>query len=811
MAQSSIITVIYKAYKQMIHFGDEEEYLPIISIDSNLDKINKEEFEHYQKLPLLALRNIVLFPGVVLPISAGREQSLEAIRQAKKHNNFILVASQKNRNIEEPKEEDIFSICTLAKVMRVIQMPDGGVTAIVQGQQRVAITGYHDLGHMTEAEFTIVDENWPSKSEKETFSALVGLIKDLANQVIDLTPNIPREASIALQNIDRADFLLHTIASNMRLNTLEKQQILEESLLLNKAQKLSELLQKEVNLLELKHDIRNKAETSLNEQQRNYFLNQQLKTIQDELGQGQSIEITKLKEKASKIDWNDDVNTIFNQEMDRLQRLNTQSPEYSVQLNYLELFTDLPWNKVSKDRIDLNKAKAILDKDHFGLETVKTRILEYLAVLKLKNNLKSPILCFVGPPGVGKTSLGKSIAEALGRKYIRMSLGGLHDESEIRGHRKTYIGSMPGRIIQSIKKAASSNPVIVLDELDKVGKDFRGDPSSALLEVLDPEQNSTFHDNYLEVDYDLSNVLFIATANELSTIQPALRDRLEIIEVNGYSQEEKIEIAIKHLIKKQRELHGLKANQVTVTKSAIQSIIADYTRESGVRSLDRTIASVMRYAAKEIVSGKEKISIKPNMLTTILGPSKFEKEPLDKTMPAGVTIGLAWTSVGGDILYIEAVKSKGKGNLVLTGQLGDVMKESAKTALSFLKSHAEELAIDEQLFSTYDFHVHVPEGAVPKDGPSAGITLLTSLTSLLTKKPVKKNMAMTGEITLRGKVLPVGGIKEKILAAHRLGIREIILCSQNEKHIKEIKSDIIKDMTFHYVNDMIDVLKIAIL
>lgn len=794
----------------MIRFGDDADIFPIISIDNEFGEVSYKDLEEQPVLPLLALRNIVLFPGVVLPISVGREQSLAAIRQAKKSKNYIAVTTQKNKNVDDPEQEDLFTIGSVAKVLKVIQMPDGGVTAIVQGQNRMKIDSLIQGEEFLQVEYSLLNDNEPSELEKVEYNAQVGLVRDMAERVVKLSPNLPTEATIALKNIDNDAFLLNFVASNMKLNTKAKQGILEMDFLVEKSNYIANALQKELNVLELKHDIKNKAESNLNEQQRNYYLNQQLKAIQEELGQGESSEVARLKAKAKDVQWTKEAKKIFENEIDRLQRLHQQSPEYSVQLNYLELMTELPWEKITKDKIDIQKAKEILDRDHYGLPKVKKRILEYLAVLKLKGDMKSPILCFVGPPGVGKTSLGKSIAEALGREYIRMSLGGLHDESEIRGHRKTYIGSMPGRIIQSIKKAGTSNPVIVLDEIDKVGKDFRGDPSSALLEVLDPEQNSTFHDNYLDVDYDLSKVLFIATSNTLSTIQPALRDRMEIIEVSGYSQEEKFQIARQHLIKKQRMAHGLKAKQVNITKKALEKVITNYTRESGVRNLDRTIASLMRYAAKQIVDGVEKVSIKPSMLEEILGPTIFEKEGIDHSMPPGVAIGLAWTQVGGDILYIEAVKSKGKGNLILTGKLGDVMKESAKTALSFIRSNAEKLNINLDDFSKWDIHIHVPEGAVPKDGPSAGITILTTMTSLLTGVPVKPKLAMTGEITLRGKVLPVGGIKEKVLAAARLGIKEIIMSKQNQKHIKEIEEDFVNNIQFHYVEDMMEVLDIAL-
>ncbi len=796
----------------MFRFGEEQELFPIISIDRDAEDFSDKRFKDYDQLPLLALRNIVLFPGIVLPISIGRDESLEAIKAAKKVKNFIAVATQKNRKVEEPKQNDLYKVGTIAKILKVIQMPDGSVNAIVQGQDRFMIDQLNQSEGYKTVTYSLIDLEEPqSDVEKTRFNALMASIRETAEDVVKLSPNLPPEASIALKNIHKDGYLLNFIVSNINLSTTHKQNVLEMNELMNKAEFVLEELNKELNILQLKQDIRSKAENNFTEQQRNYYLNQQLRTIQEELGQGQGVEAERLKQKASKIKWSKEVAETFISEIEKLGRLNTQSPEYSVQLNYLELLTDLPWDKVSHDKIDLNEAKKILDADHFGLDKVKERILEYLAVLQLKGDMKSPILCFIGPPGVGKTSLGKSIAKSLGREYIRMSLGGLHDESEIRGHRRTYIGSMPGRIIQSIKKAGTSNPVIVLDEIDKIGKDFRGDPSSALLEVLDPEQNSTFHDNYLDVDYDLSKVLFIATANSLSTIQPALRDRMEIIQVNGYSEEEKLEIAKQHLIKKQRLAHGLKVKDFLISNPALKLVISAYTRESGVRGLDRTIASIMRNVArKKVQNPEEKVTIKPVDLEEILGPTKFEKDGLQKNMPPGVAIGLAWTRVGGDILYIESVKSAGSGKLQLTGKLGDVMKESAKTALSFIKSNAKELGITPEELTKWDIHIHIPEGAVPKDGPSAGITLLTTMTSLFTGQKVKPNLAMTGEITLRGKVLAVGGIKEKILAAKRMGIKEIILSSQNRKHVKEISEDYIKGLQFHYVEDMLEVIDLAL-
>ncbi|MBX2845708.1 MAG: endopeptidase La [Saprospiraceae bacterium] len=788
-------------------FGEDAGGFPMISVD---EEQNDVPIGDVKELPLLPLRNTVLFPGVVVPISVGREQSLAAVEEAYKNGKLLAVVTQKDEETSNPEIDDVYRIGAVAKIIKRLQMPDGGVTVIVQGKGRFHLDAIEETKKYQVAKFTpLPDPVLPNSTE---FKAVVDSVRETSMKIVQLSPNLPSEANIAIKNIDTDDFLLNFVASNLNEAPSEKQKILELENYLDSASQILGILDKELQLLEIKSQIQDKVRSDIDEQQRNYFLNQQLKTIQEELGENGNVQdIEELSAKAAKKQWNDNVREIFEKGLKRLQRLNSQSPEYGVQLNYMELMVELPWDEFSEESIDIQKAAKILDRDHYGLDKVKDRILEYLAVLKLKGDMKSPILCFAGPPGVGKTSLGKSIAEALGREYIRMSLGGLHDESEIRGHRRTYIGAMPGRIIQSMKKVGTSNPVIVLDEIDKVGKDFRGDPSSALLEVLDPEQNTTFHDNYLDVDYDLSKVLFVATANSLNTIQPALRDRMEIIHVSGYSVEEKVQIAKKHLLKKQREGHGLKATQITIRDKALEQLITAYTRESGVRGLDRELASVMRYSARLIASEEvEKVSVKPADLLKILGPTKFDKEALQKNVPPGVAVGLAWTSVGGDILYIESVRSPGKGGLQLTGNLGDVMKESAKTALSFLKSHATEIGINVEDMKQWDVHIHVPEGAIPKDGPSAGITMLSTLASLFSGRPVRNTVAMTGEITLRGKVLPVGGIKEKILAAKRAGISEIILCDQNKKHIEEIDDSYLKGLTFHYVNDMMEVLEIAL-
>ncbi len=789
-------------------FDEESEGIPVITVDA--EDGDDEHLEDISELPLLPLRNTVLFPGVVVPITVGRDRSLKAVDHSYKSGKYIAIAAQKDSDTESPSAEDLHKVGTIAKIIKRITMPDGGVTVIVQGRSRFSLRHVFIDDDFYKAQYDLLPK--PKTYSNDEYKAVVDSVRDTAMRIVQLSPQIPSEANLALKNIDRSDFLLNFVASNLNVDTEQKQTLLEFDDTMELASQIQVLLNDELNMLEVKFQIQDKVRSDIDEQQRNYFLNQQLKTIQEELGQGgPSQDIEELRAKAARKKWNEKVQKAFDKEMQKLERLNSQMPEYAVQLNYMELMVDLPWETYTKDEIDIARSQKILDKDHYGLDKVKDRILEYLAVLKLKGDMKSPILCFVGPPGVGKTSLGKSIARALKREYVRMSLGGLHDESEIRGHRRTYIGAMPGRILQNIRKAGTSNPVIVLDEIDKVGKDFRGDPSSALLEVLDPEQNSEFHDNYLDVEYDLSKVLFIATANSLSTIQPALRDRMELIYVSGYSTEEKIQIAIKHLVKKQRDAHGLKAKQIRIQPKAIEKAISDYTRESGVRNLDRVLASMMRYAAREIAAGNtETVVVKPGDLHKILGPSKFENEVLQKDVPPGVAVGLAWTSVGGDILFIESALSPGKGNLQLTGNLGEVMKESAKTALTFLRAHSKELGIKVQDFEKNNIHIHVPEGAIRKDGPSAGITMLSALASSFTGKRVKPKIAMTGEITLRGKVLPVGGIKEKILAAKRAGIQEIILCKQNRKNVEEIKADYIGDLTFHYVENMMEVLELAL-
>jgi ATP-dependent Lon protease len=788
--------------------SDEEmDFLPILTDDSEDDGV---EIEYKDQYPLVPLRNMVLFPGVVLPITVGRDKSIKAIKAAYKKDRIVAVVSQVDGSVEEPETHDLFKTGTLARILKMLKMPDGTTTVILQGRSRFRVNRMITEEPFFLAETQVLPDNAP-KNKKE-FEAIISSMNDLAKDIIELSPQIPSEAGIVLKNITKPAFLIHFIASNLNVEPDVKQQVLEIEDLEERGRKVLELLNNELQMLELKTQIQNKVKGDIEKQQRDYFLHQQMKKIQEELG-GDSIskEIENLKERAEDMEWPKEVAETFQKEIQKLERTNPAAAEYSVLINYCELLLDLPWSKYTKDNFDLTHAKKVLDQDHFGLDKIKDRVLEYLAVLKLKGDLKSPILCFVGPPGVGKTSLGRSIARALDRKYVRMSLGGLHDESEIRGHRKTYIGAMPGRIIQSLKKVKTSNPVFILDEIDKVGSDFRGDPSSALLEVLDPEQNTTFYDNYLELEYDLSKVMFIATANSLNTIHPALRDRMEIIFLDGYSLEEKVEIARKYLVPKQREAHGLKASQVTLTNTVLAELISSYTRESGVRELDRVIAAVMRNVAKRIALGEaEKVSVSKPELKEILGSPKYDRSMFQGPNPPGVSIGLAYTAVGGDILFIEATLTKGKGQLKLTGNLGDVMKESASTALSFLQAHAPEYRIPQEIFENVNIHIHVPEGAVPKDGPSAGVTLLTALTSLLTQRKVKPDLAMTGEITLRGKVLPVGGIKEKILAAKRAGMKDIILPKVNQKDVEEIQEDYIKSLNFHYVEDMAQVLDLAV-
>lgn len=788
-------------------FDEETDFLPLITLEE--DDMEGEEAIP-EELPILALKNTVLFPGIVIPITVGRDRSIQAINKAYAEGRIIAVLSQRDTNVEEPSVADLYQVGTIARIVKLLRMPDGTITAILQGRKRFALDEMVTEQPFMKGRVTTLEYAQPSN--KLEFEALISAIMDQAKQIIELSPNIPTEAVVMLKNINNPSFLLNFISSNSTAKPDVKQQILETDNLHQKANTVLLQLKTELQLLELKDKIESKVRGDIEKQQRDYFLNQQLKTIQDELGQNPHEEdIQKLEDRAAKTKWPEYVAKTFDKEIARLRRMNPQVAEYSIQLSYLELLLDLPWEKYTKDNFNLKKVREVLDADHFGLEKVKERIIEHLAVLKLKGDMKAPIICLVGPPGVGKTSLGRSIARALNRKFIRMSLGGLHDESEIRGHRKTYIGAMPGRIIQSMKKAESANPVFILDEIDKVGKDFRGDPSSALLEVLDPEQNTTFHDNYLELEYDLSKVLFVATANSLNTIQPALLDRMEIISISGYSQEEKVEIAKRHLIPKQRKEHGIKGKDVKIKDNVIAKIIQLYTRESGVRNLDRQLAGVMRHVAKRVATEeKYNVNIKISDLPEILGPTRFSKDIYQEVHVPGVAVGLAWTSVGGDILFIEASLSKGKGKLTLTGNLGAVMKESVTTALSFIKAHSKQLGIDDARFMENDIHLHVPEGAIPKDGPSAGITMLSALTSIFTGKRVRPFVAMTGEITLRGKVLPVGGIKEKILAAKRAGMKEIILCKENEKHVQEINPKYIEGMTFHYVSKMTEVLDLAL-
>ncbi|MFK7947212.1 MAG: endopeptidase La [Saprospiraceae bacterium] len=790
-------------------FSDESsnDFMPIFSVEADMNINDDEDFP--PTIPLLALKNTVLFPGVVIPITVGREKSVKAVQKAYKDNKLIGVLSQKDGKEENPSTDDLYKVGTVARILKLIKMPDDTTTAILQGRGRFELLELISEEPYLEGRIEKVEEK-PAKNKKE-FKAFIASIREVAEEIVNLSPNIPNEASVMLRNIQDASFFLNFVSSNLGIKVGAKQSILEIDQLDEKAEVILEHMDHERQILELKSQIENKVRTDIDKQQRDYYLNQQLKTIQQELGQDSHQELAALELKAKSKKWPKNVKEAFAKEAKKARRINPAMAEYGITINYLELLVDLPWQEFTKDNFNLKNAAKVLNKDHHGLEKVKERILEHLAVLKLKGDMKSPILCLVGPPGVGKTSLGKSIAEALDRKYVRMSLGGLHDESEIRGHRKTYIGAMPGRIIQSLKKVKSSNPVFILDEIDKIGNSFRGDPSSALLEVLDPEQNSTFHDNYLELEYDLSNVLFIATANSLNTIQPALRDRMEIIHVSGYSVEEKVEIAKKHLIPKQRKNHGLSSKEVKLRPDVVKKIVQDYTRESGVRSLDRQMAAVMRSVAKKVAMEEEySASIKKSDLQEILGTPRFSNDIYQEKQPAGVAVGLAWTSVGGAILFIEVSMSKGKGTLKLTGNLGDVMKESAHTALSFIKANAESLGVDAEEISKTDIHIHVPEGAIPKDGPSAGITMLSALTSAFKKKPLKPFLAMTGEITLRGRVLPVGGIKEKILAAKRAGINEIILCGKNKKHIDEIEDIYLEGMTFHFVDKMSEVLDIAL-
>jgi len=788
--------------------NDDSEFFPLMSSEDEAE-MNNEEVPDI--LPILPLRNTVLFPGVVIPITVGRDKSIKLIRDANKGNRMIGVVSQQDVGIEDPTFTQLNKVGTIALIIKMLQMPDGNTTVILQGKKRFLLK--EEVQSVPYIKATIEPFKEIKHKDDKEFKAMVSSIKDMAMSIIQLSPNIPSEAGIAIRNIESTSFLINFISSNMNADMFAKQQLLEETNLRKRANLVLEHLTLDLQMLELKNQIQSKVRVDLDKQQRDYFLNQQLKTIQEELGgNSPDLEIESLRLRASKKKWAKEVGDHFGKELEKLTRTNPAAADYSVQINYLELLLDLPWSEFTKDNFDLKRAQKVLDKDHFGLDKVKQRIIEYLAVLKLKHNMKAPILCLVGPPGVGKTSLGKSIAKALGRKYVRMALGGIRDEAEIRGHRKTYIGAMPGRIIQSVKKAGAANPVFILDEIDKVGNDYRGDPSSALLEVLDPEQNSTFYDHYVEVDFDLSNVMFIATANSLSTIQPALLDRMEIIEVSGYTIEEKIEIAKQHLVPKQKEAHGLKTKDVVLKPDVIEKLVVDYTRESGVRALEKKIGSLVRGVAKNIAMDEPYNPIVSKKdVETILGAPIYDKDQYEGNEVAGVVTGLAWTSVGGDILFIETSLSPGKGRLTLTGSLGDVMKESVTIALGYLRAHASYFDIDPRLFDQWDIHVHVPAGATPKDGPSAGITMLTALTSAFTQRKVKPHLAMTGEITLRGRVLPVGGLKEKILAAKRANIKEVILCKSNQKDILEIKEDYITDLKFHYVTDMREVINLALL
>ncbi len=786
---------------------DSEEMISLISSEEDLSGQETPEI-----LPILPVRNTVLFPGVVIPITVGRQKSIKLVKKAYRGNRIIGVVAQANPKKDEPSFDDLYKVGTVAKILKMIVLPDGNTTIIIQGSNRFQISEMVQEEPFITAKVEAIAETFPEKLSREN-KALIQSLKETATKIMRLNPEIPKEAQVALDNIESPVFLTHFLSSNINADVLEKQILLEINDGIARATQLLEHMLRELHFLEIKQEINSKVHQDIDQQQRDFFLRQQIKVLQDELGyEGPDQEVETLRAKAIKKKLPENVMKHLNRELDKILRLNQQSAEYPLAVNYCELMVDLPWGEVTKDNFDLVRAQKTLDHDHYGMEKIKERIIEYLAVLKLKNNLKAPILCLYGPPGVGKTSLGRSIAKALGRKYVRMSLGGLHDESEVRGHRKTYIGAMPGKIIQGIRKSESSNPVFILDEIDKVGTDFRGDPSSALLEVLDPEQNSTFADNYLEVEYDLSKVLFIATANSLDTIQPALRDRMEILELTGYTLQEKVEIAKKHLIPRQKKDHGIGPKSMTFTDDALVKIIEGYTSESGVRSLERQIGTVVRKIAKSIAMEQPyKKNVNAAEVVKLLGAEYFDRDLYEHNDFAGVAVGLAWTSVGGDILFIETSLNKGKGHVTLSGQLGDVMKESATAALSYLKAHAEKYGIDYRLFDHFDLHIHFPAGAVPKDGPSAGITVATALASVFTQRKVKEKLAMTGEITLRGTVLPVGGIKEKILAAKRAGIAEIIMCSKNKRDIDEIPKHYVSDLKFHYVDTVDQVLAIALL
>jgi len=805
MARSKITTLDSLSLQEL---HEDAELIPLMTPEDE-DAMHKEDLP--QTLPILPLRNTVLFPGVVIPITAGRDKSIKLINETNKGSKVIGVVSQKEESKEDPSSSDINSIGTVARILRVLKMPDGNTTVVIQGKKRFEVEEVTTNDPFMEATIKEVAEARPAPDNAE-FKAIIDSIKEIAFEIIKDSPSIPSEASFAIKNIESSSFLINFVSSNLNISVAEKQKLLEINDLKDRALETLRFMNIELQKLSLRNDIQSKVESDINQQQREYFLQQQMKTIQEELGgSAHEVEIQEMKEKAKTKNWNEEVGKHFDKEIAKMMRMNPQVAEYSIQRNYLDLILELPWEKFSKDKFDLKRAKKILDRDHFGLDDVKKRIIEYLAVLKLRNDMKSPILCLYGPPGVGKTSLGKSIAEALGREYVRISLGGLRDEAEIRGHRKTYIGAMPGRIIQSLKKAGTSNPVFVLDEIDKLSAGNQGDPSSALLEVLDPEQNNSFYDNFLELGYDLSKVMFIATSNSLGTIQPALRDRMEIINVSGYTIEEKVEIAKQHLLPKQLKEHGLTSKDLKIAKRQLERIVEGYTRESGVRGLEKQVAKMVRYAAMKIAMEESyEVKVTNEIVVDVLGAPKLQRDKYENNDVAGVVTGLAWTRVGGDILFIESALSKGKGQLTMTGNLGKVMKESATIALEYIKSNAETLGVSADVFEKYNVHIHVPEGATPKDGPSAGITMLTSLVSLFTQRKVKKSIAMTGEITLRGKVLPVGGIKEKILAAKRARIKEILLCEANRKDIEEIKPEYLKGLTFHYVEEMSDVLNFAL-
>jgi ATP-dependent Lon protease len=805
MSNHKILTIDNLSLQE---FDSEAELIPLLTPEDE-EEMNNEELP--ESLPILPLRNMVLFPGVVIPITAGRDKSIKLINDANASGKNIGVVAQKNEEDEDPTKDDIHSVGTVARILRVLKMPDGNITIILQGKKRFEIAEVVSEEPYITATVKEVPEKRPKKNDTE-FNAIIDSLKELAVKIIQESPNLPSEATFAIKNIESKSFLVNFVSSNMNLSVKEKQDLLKINNLKDRALETLRFMNVELQKLELKNDIQSKVRFDLDQQQREYFLHQQMKTIQEELGGvSHEEEFDEMSQRAKTKKWDETTQKHFEKELSKLRRMNPQAPDFSIQRNYLDLFLDLPWNEFSEDNFDLKRAQKILDRDHFGLEDVKKRMIEHLAVLKLRKDMKSPIICLTGPPGVGKTSIGRSIAEALGRKYVRISLGGLRDEAEIRGHRKTYIGALPGRIIQSLKKAGTSNPVFVLDEIDKLSNSHSGDPSSALLEVLDPEQNNSFYDNFLEMGYDLSKVMFIATSNNMASIQPALRDRMEVIKMSGYTIEEKVEIARQHLFPRQLKEHGLTPKDLTIGKKQLEKIVEGYTRESGVRGLENKLAQVIRNAAKSVAMEEEyNKKVTDADIVKVLGVPRLERDKYESNDVAGVVTGLAWTSVGGDILFIESLLSPGKGTMTITGNLGTVMKESATIALEFIKANSASMGLNSDLLNKYNIHLHVPEGATPKDGPSAGIAMLTSLVSLLTQKRVKKNLAMTGEITLRGKVLPVGGIKEKILAAKRANIKEIILCHENKSDIDEIKPEYLEGLTFHYVKEMSEVLQIAI-